>query len=80
MVDKIRPLKLESPALGGTEDDDFPTAADPNEDYVAAKGMAFEDDDNTRIEKAADGNVQIVSGPAGTLKIESPVPLIIALG
>jgi hypothetical protein len=44
MVDKIRPLKIESPADGGTETDEFPTAVDPNEDYLDARGIVFQDD------------------------------------
>jgi hypothetical protein len=49
MVDKVRPLKQESPSLGGTEDDFLPTATDPAEDYLSAKGIAFTGSDNTRI-------------------------------
>lgn len=80
MVDRIRPLKLESPATGGSDDDTFPTAANPAQDYAAVKGIAFEDDNNTRIEKDADGDIVIDSAPAGVVKLRSPIPLIIALG
>lgn len=51
MVDKVKPLKIEHSSLGGTEDDPFPVEADPNEDYLAAKGIAFGNDDNFLIEK-----------------------------
>ena len=49
MVDKIKPLKIESASTGGTEDDMFPHESDPTEDYLAAKGVAFENLDTTRI-------------------------------
>lgn len=44
MVDRIRPLKFESPATGGTETDDFPTALDKNEDFVDARGATIQND------------------------------------
>lgn len=40
-VDKVKPLKFENPT-DGTESDVIPTAADPTEDYLACKGVAFE--------------------------------------
>jgi|GEM_PF-3482140 len=43
-VDRIRPMKLESPATGGTQDDAFPTEADPNEDYPDVRGVTFQND------------------------------------
>lgn len=58
MVDKVQPLKLENPALGGTEIDVFPTEADPTEDYLACKGIAFEDNDNRLIDLDGSGNMQ----------------------
>ena len=51
MVDKVKPLKLESSATGGTEDDLFPHEADPSEDYLAAKGISFEGLDTHLAEK-----------------------------
>lgn len=48
MADKIKPLKIED-AISGTEMDMFPTEADPNEDFVAVKGVAFENLDTTTI-------------------------------
>lgn len=50
-VDKVKPLKMEHSSLGGTEDDAFPTATDPTEDYLAAKGVAFENSDDHLAEK-----------------------------
>jgi hypothetical protein len=51
VVDKVKPLKLESPTGGGTETDPFPTETDPLEDYLSSKGMAFEGLDEFRTEK-----------------------------
>ena len=49
MVDKVRPLKQEHPDLGGTETDIRPKATDPTEDHLAAKGIAFENSDDSII-------------------------------
>jgi len=54
MVDKVKPLKMESSSTGGVEDDFSPTEVDPAEDYVATKGIAFENLDTVYIKK--DGN------------------------
>lgn len=51
MADKVKPLGFENPALGGTELFPIPTELDPTEDFVAAKGIAFENLDTFRIEK-----------------------------
>ncbi len=42
-IDKVRPLKLEDPASGGTETDEFPTPIDPREDHIQTAGLVFED-------------------------------------
>ena len=52
MTDKVKPLKLES-SVDGTQTDPFPRELDPSEDYVATKGVAFEDRDDIRIESIA---------------------------
>jgi len=57
-VDKVKPLGLENPASGGTQTDPFPTELDPNEDYIAAKGVAFENADNRLIDLDVSGNLQ----------------------
>lgn len=51
MVDKVKPLKLENPALGGTDTDVYQTEANPTQDYLAAKGLAFENSDSYLAEK-----------------------------
>lgn len=44
MGDKVRPLKLENPADGGTELDLYPTEVNPVEDNLVAKGLYIIDD------------------------------------
>lgn len=51
MVDKIKPLKIESIVGGGDENNLFPTEADPSEDFASLKGVAFEGSDSFLIEK-----------------------------
>lgn len=57
-IDKVRPLKLEDPASGGTETDDFPTSLDPSEDNVQCNGIVLEDathnDENVRVWRDGD--------------------------
>lgn len=67
MADKVKPLGFENSALGGTESLPTPTELDPLEDFVAAKGLAFESSDSYLIQKLG----RIVSGsfPHVTTKI-----------
>lgn len=58
MVDKVKPLKIENSALGGTENDFYQTETDPNEDYLATKGISLENSDVNKIDLSADANVQ----------------------
>lgn len=58
MADKIKPLKFENPASGGTQVDYLPTEAKPSEDYIAAKGIAFENNDLRLIDLSVSGEVQ----------------------
>lgn len=51
MVDRVKPLGIESVSTGGTETNDFPTEMDPTEDYASVKGLAFEGLDTYRYEK-----------------------------
>lgn len=50
MPDKVKPLKIENPASGGTDTDTGPTETNPNQDYLATKGIAFENADNRLID------------------------------
>lgn len=58
MPDKIKPLKIESPSNGGTQTDYLPTESNPSQDYVSAKGIAFEHNDNRTIDLDGSGNIQ----------------------
>jgi len=68
--DRIRPMKLESPATGGTQDDAFPTEVNPNEDYPDVRGVTFQNDSSNDevvyVERDASGNMvfadDVVSG------------------
>ena len=51
MPDKVKALKLESASTGGTQNDGFPTETNPTQDYLATKGIAFENLDTFLIEK-----------------------------
>lgn len=58
-IDKTKPLKIENPTLGGTETDFGPTEVNPVEDHLAAKGIAFENSDDT-----------VVYGDSGVMKFK----------
>jgi hypothetical protein len=58
-VDKVKPLGLENSALGGTEDIPFPTEISPSEDYIATKGIAFENTDTFLIDKIGRSLVEL---------------------
>jgi len=75
MVDKVRPLKLESTATGGSQDDLFPTALNPSEDYVSVKGVAFENDDLSRIERDPSGNINFADTIVGEITLEELLPM-----
>jgi len=58
MADKVKPLKIESIAGGGAQNDMFPTETNPAQDYLAAKGIAFENSDARIIDLDGSGNLQ----------------------
>lgn len=58
MADKVKPLGFENSALGGTENLPLPTEIDPTEDYLAAKGLAFQNLDTRLIDLDVSGNIQ----------------------
>lgn len=58
MADKVKPLKIENPATGGSQTDPFPVETNPAQDYLAAKGFAFENNDNRLIDLDGSGNIQ----------------------
>lgn len=68
MVDKVKTLKLED-STSGTEFNFTPTETDPAEDYLAAKGIALENEDATLIDKAGDGQIQFTDAVNATKKV-----------
>lgn len=60
-IDRIRIIKWESPASGGTETDFEPTEIDPHEDYADVRGVALQsatsDDDHVVFSRDDDGNM-----------------------
>src|SRR5437870_5902623 len=68
-VDKVKPLKMESPSTGGTQTDFLPTEANPAQDYAAVKGIAFENSDTRLVDLDANGNIKFtdVAFPTGVL-------------
>jgi hypothetical protein len=51
MADKVKFLKFENSASGGTQIDFLPTEAKPTEDYAAIKGVAFDNLDTFLMDK-----------------------------
>jgi hypothetical protein len=56
MADKVKPLKIEDPSTGGTQQDLGPTEMDPSQDYASVKGIAFEGAETAKV--WADSGVQ----------------------
>lgn len=69
-LDRVQPLKLESPESGGTETDDFPTSMDRNEDYVDCRGVVFQndssDDETVYSSRDVSGNMTFTDVVSGT--------------
>ena len=57
-IDRVKPLKIESIASGGDEDDEFPTSLNPEEDHIECAGIVFDDpatiDESTVIDRDGD--------------------------
>ena len=64
-MDKVKPLKIET-SIDGTQVDPFPVEANPTQDYLAAKGIAFENLDTYVIEKL--GRVILEKSPNSSIK------------
>lgn len=60
MVDKVKPLKIET-TPDGNQTDYMPTEVNPAEDYAAFKGISFEDSDKEIMDLSPDVNVQCPS-------------------
>lgn len=71
MVDRIKPLKIESPDSGGTQTDEFPTSVNKNEDFLDCRGVTVQDDssddDLVRVSRDASGNMTFLD-QANTIK------------
>jgi len=67
-VDKVKPLKFETDEHG-TQNDEWWAELNPNEDYVATKGVAFENSDNHRIE-TRDNEIAFVDPVNGVVKLQ----------
>lgn len=59
MVDKIKPLKIESTVGGGNDNNLFPTETDPSQDYASLKGISFTGADNRLIDLNGSGQLQM---------------------
>ena len=64
MAQKVKPLKIEDTTSGG-DLDMIPHEADPTEDYLAAKGVAFENKDTTLIDTDGSDNIQFTDPIVG---------------
>jgi len=65
MADRVKPLKLETPASGGTETDAFPTSLNKNEDFIDCRGVTIQnatsDDEVVKISRV-DNNMTLTAG------------------
>jgi len=57
MVDKVKPLKLET-TPDGSSTDMYPRETNPAQDYLALKGLAFENSNSYTMDVSATGEVQ----------------------
>jgi len=61
MVDRVKPLKIEGTGSGGSQNDDFPTSLNKNEDFVDARGLTIQDDtsddEDVILSRDASGNM-----------------------
>ena len=59
MVDKVRTLKMENPADGGTDLDLLPTEINPAVDYSVARGFIVDDNENIRVDSDGSNNMTL---------------------
>lgn len=61
-LDRVQPLKLESPDTGGDETDPYPSGCNRNEDYLDCHGVTLQsttsNDDAVFIDRTAAGNIR----------------------
>lgn len=80
--DRVQPLKLEDPTIGGNETDYMPTALNHHEDYVDAHGVTLQSttsvDDAVFIERDANDNLVFEDKVTGNKKLSELVPPTLA--
>lgn len=70
MVDRVKPLKIEGTGSGGTQNDEFPTSTDKNEDFLDSRGVTFQNDtsDDDLVRVSRDGDDMIFLDKNNTVK------------
>jgi hypothetical protein len=67
-MDRIKPIKFETPVDGTEDDEGYQTEADPSEDYIAAKGISFENRTDIYIDRnSTDGQIRFVDPVNGNI-------------
>ncbi len=78
MPDKVKPLKMEDPSLGGTQNDmGFPTETNATQDYLACKGIAFENLDTFILDKIGRSIVERFPDLYQRITYSSGVPTVL---
>lgn len=72
MPDKVKPLKIEDTIDGSQDDQGYPTQLDPSEDYVAVKGVAFENQD-THLIDVIDNEIAFTDPVNSQVKLSQPL-------
>jgi len=77
-IDRVKPLKMEGPGSGGTETDDFPTSADPSEDFLDCRGISIQypaggtpphtNDETVLVSRDVSGNMTFTDSIVGAVK------------
>ena len=83
-MDRIHPLKLETPSTGGTETDNFPTSLNKNEDYIDSRGLVLQNDtsdtETVYLDRDASDNINFYTANTERLRIGSTGELIVNTG
>ena len=65
-MDKVKPLGFENASLGGTGTYPLPTELNPSEDFIAVKGISFENLEDYTLEKI--GSIILEKTPNNSVK------------
>ena len=72
--DKVVPIKIESTALGGDENDEFPIPADVHEDFLECRGLCIQNatsrDDGVGVERDSSDNLTLFDSVAGSKTLD----------